>query len=120
MARRTRSSRRPRRRSCFSTIARRSASQSGIIATRLYNSFVSYQVTLIPGDGIGPEVAEATLRAIEATGVRIEWDRVEAGINALQEYGELLPNETIASLEMNRVGPKGPTATPIGGRHQSI
>jgi isocitrate dehydrogenase (NAD+) len=81
---------------------------------------VSYQVTLIPGDGIGPEVAEATVRAIAATGVHIEWDRVEAGINALHEYGELLPNETIASIEMNRVGLKGPTATPIGGGHQSI
>ena len=79
-----------------------------------------YQVTLIPGDGIGPEVADATVRAVNATGVEIDWERVEAGINALEEYGELLPSEVFASLECTHVGLKGPTATPIGGGHQSI
>ncbi len=81
---------------------------------------MTHQVTLIPGDGIGPEVAEATVRAVEATGVSIDWDRVQAGVNALQEYGELLPEEVLASLECTHVGLKGPTATPIGGGHQSI
>ncbi|MBZ5576536.1 MAG: NAD-dependent isocitrate dehydrogenase [Acidobacteriia bacterium] len=81
---------------------------------------MTHQVTLIPGDGIGPEVADATVRAVTATGVEIEWERVEAGVNALEEYGELLPSEVFASLEMSRVGLKGPTATPIGGGHQSI
>jgi isocitrate dehydrogenase (NAD+) len=81
---------------------------------------VTHQITLIPGDGIGPEVAEATVRAVEATGVAIEWDRVNAGLNALHEYGELLPEEVLASLECTHVGLKGPTATPIGGGHQSI
>ena len=60
------------------------------------------------------------MRAVTATGVEIEWERVEAGVNALEEYGELLPSEVFASLEMSRVGLKGPTATPIGGGHQSI
>ena len=81
---------------------------------------MSHQVTLIPGDGIGPEVAEATVRAVDATGVKIEWERVEAGLRALAEYGQLIPDDVFASLEVTRVGLKGPTATPIGGGHQSI
>ena len=79
-----------------------------------------HQITLIPGDGIGPEVAEATVRAVAATGVAIEWERVEAGARALAEHGELIPVEVFASLEANRVGLKGPTATPIAGGHRSI
>ncbi|MCL4402283.1 MAG: isocitrate/isopropylmalate family dehydrogenase [Acidobacteria bacterium] len=79
-----------------------------------------HQITLIPGDGIGPEVAEATVRAVAATGVDIEWERVDAGARALAETGHLLPDEVFASLEMTRVGLKGPTSTPIGGGHQSI
>jgi isocitrate dehydrogenase (NAD+) len=78
------------------------------------------QITLIPGDGIGPEVADATVRAVEATGVAVEWERVEAGAKALAETGQLLPDEVLASLECTRVGLKGPTATPIAGGHQSI
>jgi isocitrate dehydrogenase (NAD+) len=57
---------------------------------------------------------------VEATGVTIEWERVEAGISALEEYGELLPAEVFASLEYTHVGLKGPTTTPVGGGHQSI
>ncbi len=78
------------------------------------------QITLIPGDGIGPEVAEATAWAVEATGVDVEWERVEAGAKALEDLGQLLPDDVFASLEVTRVGLKGPTATPIGGGHQSI
>ena len=78
------------------------------------------QITLIPGDGIGPEVADATVRAVEATGVAVEWERVEAGAKALAETGQLLPDDVLASLECTRVGLKGPTATPIAGGHQSI
>ncbi len=78
------------------------------------------QITLIPGDGIGPEVAEATVRAVEATGVAIEWERVDAGVRALAEHGQLIPDDVFACLEMTRVGLKGPTATPIAGGHQSI
>jgi isocitrate dehydrogenase (NAD+) len=79
-----------------------------------------HQITLIPGDGIGPEVAEATVRAVDATGVAIEWDAVEAGARALAEQGQLIPDDVFASLEVTRVGLKGPTTTPIGGGHQSI
>src|SRR5271169_668691 len=81
---------------------------------------MAHQITLIPGDGIGPEVAEATVRAVDATGVALEWERTEAGMRALAEQGQLIPDEVFASLEMTRVGLKGPTATPIGGGHQSI
>jgi isocitrate dehydrogenase (NAD+) len=81
---------------------------------------MSHQVTLIPGDGIGPEVAEATVRAVDATGVPIEWERVEAGARALAEQGQLIPDDVWASLEMTHVGLKGPTATPIASGHQSI
>jgi len=77
-------------------------------------------ITLIPGDGIGPEVAEATVRAVDATGVSIEWERVEAGAQALAQHGSLIPDDVFASIEANHVGLKGPTATPIGGGHQSI
>jgi isocitrate dehydrogenase (NAD+) len=81
---------------------------------------MAHQITLIPGDGIGPEVAEATVRAVEATGVSIDWERADAGVNALARHGSLIPDDVFASLEATRVGLKGPTATPIGGGHQSI
>jgi isocitrate dehydrogenase (NAD+) len=81
---------------------------------------MAHQVTLIAGDGIGPEVAEATVRALDATGVAIDWERVEAGAKAFAETGQFLPDDVFASLEVTHVGLKGPTATPIGGGHQSI
>jgi len=81
---------------------------------------MAHQITLIPGDGIGPEVAEAAVRAVEATGVAIDWERVEAGARALAEEGQLIPDRVFGSLEATHVGLKGPTATPIGGGHQSI
>ena len=83
-------------------------------------AMMDHQITLIPGDGIGPEVADATVRAVDATGAAIEWERVDAGLNALSLYGQLIPDDVFASLEVTRVGLKGPTATPIGGGHQSI
>jgi isocitrate dehydrogenase (NAD+) len=81
---------------------------------------MAHQATLIPGDGIGPEVAEATVRAMEAAGVEIEWERVQAGTRALAEQGQLIPDDVFASLAATHVGLKGPTATPIAGGHQSI
>jgi isocitrate dehydrogenase (NAD+) len=81
---------------------------------------MAHQATLIPGDGIGPEVAEATVRAMEAAGAEIEWERVQAGTHALAEMGQLIPDDVYASLAATHVGLKGPTATPIAGGHQSI
>ena len=78
-----------------------------------------HAITLIPGDGIGPEVAEATVRAVEATGLDIRWDRVEAGLKAEQETGSVLPEAVFDSLKNTRVGLKGPIGTPIAKGHPS-
>src|SRR5439155_4663820 len=81
---------------------------------------MAHQITLIPGDGIGPEVAAATVRAVEATGVAIEWEVANAGARALAETGVLLPDSVLQSLERTHVGLKGPATTPVGGGHQSV
>src|SRR5271154_6118745 len=60
---------------------------------------VAHQITLIPGDGIGPEVADATVRAVNATGVEIEWERVDAGVKAEKETGKFLPEAVFTSLD---------------------
>lgn len=81
---------------------------------------MAHQITLIPGDGIGPEVAAATVRAVEATGVAIEWEVANAGARALAETGKLLPESVLESMNRTRVGLKGPATTPVGGGHQSV
>jgi isocitrate dehydrogenase (NAD+) len=73
-----------------------------------------YKITLIPGDGIGPEVTDAAVRIIEATGVEIEWERMEAGADVLIKNGTPVPDEVINSIIKNRVALKGPLSTPIG------
>jgi len=85
-----------------------------------YNVRVSYQATLIPGDGIGPEVTAAAVRAIEATGVHIEWCRCELNEEVILRRNEVLPPEVIASIHKTRVGLKGPVTTPIAGGFQSV
>src|ERR1700758_2253380 len=80
----------------------------------------SYKVTLIPGDGIGPEVVQATVRILEATGVKFEWETFEAGAEAFEKYGEYIPKELIESMERTRVALKGPVTTPVGGGFPSI
>ena len=79
-----------------------------------------YKVTLIPGDGIGPEVTRAAVRILEATGIKFEWETYEAGAQAFQKYGEYIPKELIHSIERTGVGLKGPVTTPIGGGFASI
>ncbi|MCX5697735.1 MAG: isocitrate/isopropylmalate dehydrogenase family protein [Candidatus Omnitrophica bacterium] len=81
---------------------------------------MSYTITLIPGDGIGPEVAEAARRCIDATGLKIEWEEVTAGQVALDKYGELLPQAVIDSIKRNRIALKGPIITPIGTGFRSV
>src|SRR6186713_1844557 len=81
---------------------------------------MAYRVTLIPGDGIGPEVSEAARRVIDATGVPVEWEVREAGLTALESQGDVLPEETLTSLKRNTVGLKGPITTPIGGGFRSV
>src|ERR1022692_405811 len=81
---------------------------------------VSYPVTLIPGDGIGPEVAEAAVRAVNATGVSIDWQRADLNASIIVKAGQVLPPHVIESLERTHVGLKGPVTTPIGGGFSSI
>jgi len=81
---------------------------------------MKHKISLLPGDGIGPEVTQAAVRAIEATGVDIEWEPLEAGSVALEKTGEVLPESVLASLRKNRVGLKGPITTPIGKGFSSV
>ncbi|MGB9071807.1 MAG: isocitrate/isopropylmalate family dehydrogenase [Terriglobales bacterium] len=75
---------------------------------------------MIPGDGIGPEVTQATVRILEATGVKFEWETFAAGAEAFEKYKEYIPKELTESIERTRVGLKGPITTPIGGGFSSI
>ena len=77
-------------------------------------------VTLIPGDGIGPEVTQATVDIISASGADIEWETMEAGVNAIPEYGDPLPEVVVESLRKNKVGLKGPITTPVGKGFRSV
>jgi isocitrate dehydrogenase (NAD+) len=81
---------------------------------------MAHRITLIPGDGIGPEVTNATVRILEATGVKFEWERFMAGAEAFEKYKEYIPKELNDSIERTRVGLKGPVTTPIGGGFASI
>ncbi len=81
---------------------------------------MTYDVTLIPGDGIGPEVTKATQRVVDATGVKIEWHRCELNEEVILRRNEVLPPEIIASLNKTKVGLKGPVTTPIAGGFPSV
>ena len=81
---------------------------------------MSYKVTLIPGDGSGPEVIAAAKRVVEATGVAIEWEQAEAGAAMIEKYGTPLPDETIESIRRNGVALKGPVTTPVGTGFRSV
>ena len=81
---------------------------------------MTYTVTLIPGDGIGPDVTTAAVRVLEATGVQFKWDERLAGIPALEAHGELLPQETLDSIRRNKLALKGPLTTPIGTGFRSV
>jgi isocitrate dehydrogenase (NAD+) len=81
---------------------------------------MTHRITLIPGDGIGPEVTDAVLQILSAAGVPIEWERHEAGILALEKHKTPLPPELIASIRKNRVALKGPVTTPIGEGFTSV
>lgn len=78
------------------------------------------EVTLIPGDGIGPEIAQATVAVLEALGAPIAWDRRIAGLAAIEASGETLPAATLDSVRRTRVALKGPLSTPIGGGYRSV
>jgi isocitrate dehydrogenase (NAD+) len=81
---------------------------------------MAYNVTLIPGDGIGPEVTEAAKRVLEATGVAFNWEVVYAGADAQEKFGALLPDSTLQSIRKNKVALKGPVTTPVGSGFRSV
>ena len=80
----------------------------------------THTITLIPGDGIGPEVTDAVVRILEATGVSFTWERFAAGAGAFEKHREYIPKELYHSIERNRVALKGPVTTPVGGGFASI
>ncbi|TFG36850.1 MAG: isocitrate/isopropylmalate dehydrogenase family protein [Nitrospirales bacterium] len=79
-----------------------------------------YTITLIPGDGTGPEISEATKRVIEATGVAIQWDVQDAGVDVFEKEGTPLPQRVIDSIRKNKVAIKGPVTTPVGTGFRSV
>jgi isocitrate dehydrogenase (NAD+) len=79
-----------------------------------------YKITLIPGDGVGPEITEATRRVLEATGVQFDWEIVHAGAEVMEKEGTPLPDRVIDSIKKNKVALKGPVTTPIGTGFRSV
>ncbi|TMC39481.1 MAG: isocitrate/isopropylmalate dehydrogenase family protein, partial [Chloroflexi bacterium] len=79
-----------------------------------------HRVTLIPGDGVGPEVSEATRRVLEATGVEFDWDVQNAGLGVMEKYGTPMPDHVLESIRRNKVAIKGPLTTPIGKGIRSV
>jgi isocitrate dehydrogenase (NAD+) len=80
----------------------------------------NYNITLIPGDGIGPEVTSAAQKVIAAANINIDWEVVDAGEGAIQKHGTTLPDSTLESIKKNRIALKGPLTTPIGGGFKSV
>jgi len=81
---------------------------------------MKHKITLIPGDGIGPEVTKPTLEIIKAAGVKIEWETYLAGAEALKKHGTTIPKQLMDSFERNRVALKGPVTTPVGEGFTSV
>src|SRR4051794_26185993 len=81
---------------------------------------MAHTITLIPGDGIGPEVTQAGLRIFSAAGLQIEWERHDAGVIAFKRFGATLPAELLASVKRNKGARKGPVTTPIGAGFTSV
>ncbi|MDR1695126.1 MAG: isocitrate/isopropylmalate dehydrogenase family protein [Endomicrobium sp.] len=81
---------------------------------------MAHKVTLIPGDGTGPEITETTVKVVEATGVKIDWEIAHAGIDIMEKEGTPLPQSTLDSIAKNKVALKGPITTPIGTGFRSV
>ncbi|MDR0822307.1 MAG: hypothetical protein LBN20_00805, partial [Endomicrobium sp.] len=81
---------------------------------------MAHKVTLIPGDGTGPEIVEIAVKVIDATGVKIDWEIAHAGVDIMEKEGTPLPQSTIDSIKKNKVALKGPVTTPIGGGFRSV
>jgi isocitrate dehydrogenase (NAD+) len=84
------------------------------------NTIMAYDVTFIPGDGVGPELSEATRRVLEATGVKFNWDFQDAGADVMDKYGTPLPEHVLESIRTNKAAIKGPITTPVGTGFRSV
>src|ERR671925_774627 len=83
-------------------------------------ALMTYRVTFIPGDGVGPELSEATRRVLEATGVAFDWDVQDAGVDVMDKYGTPLPEHVLESIRANKIAIKGPITTPVGTGFRSV
>ena len=81
---------------------------------------MKHTITLIPGDGIGPEVSNAVVKIVEAAGLDVRWESYAAGVEALERHGSTLPHELLDSIARNKVALKGPVTTPVGGGFSSV
>jgi isocitrate dehydrogenase (NAD+) len=81
---------------------------------------MAYKITLIPGDGTGPEISEVTAKVVEATGVKIDWEIAHAGVDIMEKEGTPLPQSTLDSVRRNKIAIKGPVTTPIGTGFRSV
>src|SRR2546429_373748 len=81
---------------------------------------MAHRITLVPGDGIGPEVAESARKVIEATGVLVDWDLQPAGAAVMEREGTPLPDRVLASIRASRTALKGPITTPVGTGFRSV
>ena len=81
---------------------------------------MTYKITLIPGDGTGPELSQATKRCVDATGVKIDWEIVHAGVDIMEKEGTPLPGNVVESIRKNKIALKGPITTPIGSGFRSV
>src|SRR4051812_48303892 len=81
---------------------------------------MKHKISLIPGDGIGPEVSLATQRCIEAAGVEVEWEVVNAGTDVMAKKGTPLPDDVLESIRKNKIAIKGPVTTPVGSGFRSV
>jgi len=81
---------------------------------------MKHTITLIPGDGTGPEITKTVVNVLEATGLEVEWDIQQAGSDVLEKYGTPLPNQVLESIKKNKVALKGPITTPVGTGFRSV
>lgn len=81
---------------------------------------MSHRITVIPGDGIGPEISQAMMACVNATGVKIDWEKQDAGSDVIEKYKTPLPDGVLASVKKNRVAIKGPIVTPVGSGFRSV
>jgi isocitrate dehydrogenase (NAD+) len=95
-------------------------SAGGDISTQEVQAMARHTITLIPGDGVGPEVSDAARRAIDATGVDIEWEVHDAGLGVMEQYGQPMPDHVLESVRRNKVAIKGPLTTPVGKGIRSV